>query len=143
MLFFCRFPLKSRFLKEFKIKKWVVFDTTDDVKRDINGYNRYYDSVVSYGGKKYIICSQWVDNLHQNSVAKWIKEKMVNILIDLVKNISVGEKFEIRSLLQDYWYDIDCTIRRVIGKEFKTFILENRLAELGEIKKEAQVYIKL
>ena len=34
MLFFCRFPLKSRFLKNLDTKKQVVFDTTTGQRRE-------------------------------------------------------------------------------------------------------------
>lgn len=131
------------------IKEVEAGQSVDIVKKDINGYNRYYDASISYKGKTYIICSQWVQSLHYDSVKEWIKGKIVSILINLVQNISKGEKFEIKSLLKDYWYDIDNRVRRLIGTEFKIVALEKGLAELSEVKgvkevkNDAQVYVKI
>lgn len=93
--------------------------SVDEAKRDAKGYNRYYDLLVPYQGKQYLICSQWVDNLHQESVKKWIRKIMARILVNAVEKIPKGEKFEVKNILANYWSYIDDVTRRMIGKDFK------------------------
>lgn len=42
---------------------------------DERGYSRYYSGTVSYCGKTYLLCSQWVEDLHRDSLERWIKAK--------------------------------------------------------------------
>lgn len=41
-------------------------------KKDHRGYNRYWNFTVDIYGKQYLICSQWVEELHRNSFNKWL-----------------------------------------------------------------------
>jgi len=44
----------------------------ENQKKDANGYNRYWNFTVEIYGKTYLICSQWVENLHRDSFNKWL-----------------------------------------------------------------------
>lgn len=114
-----------------------------DVKKDAKGYNRYYDSIVLYKGKQYVICSQWVENLHRESVTIWIREKMVKLLVDISTQKMVGEEFEVRDMVAEYWPYIDYATRISIGREFKKVVLEKNFAKLGEKRHNRQIYIKI
>lgn len=45
----------------------------DEQKRDANGYNRYWGNTVRAYGQRYLICSQWVENLHRAKFNDWLE----------------------------------------------------------------------
>lgn len=116
--------------------------SSDEAKRDAKGYNRYYDVPVQHKNSRYLVCSQWVDNLHRESVVEWIRKKMVDILISVAKGIPTGNEFEVRDMLPDYWPYIDHTTRNSIGRGFKKAVLECDIANLGGKRGNRQIYIK-
>lgn len=48
----------------------------EEQKKDVNGYNRYWSNTVEVYGKKYLICSQWVEHLHRDKFNKWLTAKI-------------------------------------------------------------------
>ena len=83
MLFFCRFPLKSRFLEGLDTKKQVVFDTTINFKED-------YFMKMSIGEKKILFVfgcpnrEATVNRLYQvvEMIPDLAEKKVVEVLAD-------------------------------------------------------------
>lgn len=46
----------------------------DEQKRDAKGYNRYYNSPITVHSKQYLLCSQWVENLHRKQLEAWLEK---------------------------------------------------------------------
>ena len=64
---------KDMFNLNFPVLKEVVEDLNfDQQKKDSKGYNRYYDLTIDVNSKRYLLCSQWVENLHRSSFKKWL-----------------------------------------------------------------------
>ena len=42
-------------------------------KCDKNGYNRYYNFLLSAGTDRYLLCSQWVEPLHRRYYEAWLR----------------------------------------------------------------------
>ena len=61
--FYCRFPLKSRFLKDLDIKKQVVFDTTDPGEGVIvwieHGWDPWWGPTSDYHATKELDMKSW------------------------------------------------------------------------------------
>lgn len=45
--------------------------TPERVQYDVG--NNFYTTPLSIGGKRYYLCSQWVENLHREKLEKWIR----------------------------------------------------------------------
>lgn len=112
-------------------------------KKDQKGYNRYYDNVISKGGEQYLICSQWVDNLHKASFEKWLKSKLKEILIDLIDELDSETEFTIKGLLKSYWTYVPYQTRKSLGKDFYIQVRDNRDIEILDKINNIQVYKKL
>ena len=124
------------------LKSLLDGQSSDEAKKDAKGYNRYYDAIVQYKNCRYLICSQWVDNLHRESVVEWIRKKMIDILVSVAMTIPTGNEFEVRDMVPDYWPYIDHTTRNSIGRSFKKIVLEHDIANLGGKRGNRQIYIK-
>lgn len=107
------------------LKKMAKGEDADTCKRDSNGYNRYYETVITVNSDKYLICSQWVENIHRDMLNQWVISKMVFITNKMVRLISSGEDFSIKQLLSDYWEYLPYDIRKVIDKKFRINIANN------------------
>jgi len=72
---------KEVFNLNFPVLKEVPETCNDigEIKKDANGYNRYYDFTLTIYGKKYILCSQWTEQLHREYFEKWL-DKIQNEL---------------------------------------------------------------
>jgi hypothetical protein len=53
------------------LKKVDWTSNIDELKRDPNGYNRYYKTPITIDGEKYLLCSQWYENSKPHLI-KWI-----------------------------------------------------------------------
>ncbi|WP_041139205.1 hypothetical protein [Beduini massiliensis] len=111
---------KEIFNLNFSVLKTVSSkETLDQAKRDTKGYNRYYDTAILVKGKKYLICSQWIENLHRVQAEQWLVDKMVELLGNTVLNIPVGHEFSIHEILSDYWIYMDQSVRKRVSLEFE------------------------
>lgn len=133
---------KNTFNLNFPVLKLVKMgETKDEAKRDAKGYNRYYENSVWFDGKEYVICSQWVDNLHKIYAEKWVVDELVNVLLKLVNKIPSGTKFCVRDVLSDYWPYVGWSMRLRVGNGYKNALDKNTIA-VAEKKTEGQYYIK-
>ncbi len=48
--------------------------TLDEQKRDERGRNRYYNFVLPSNYGQYLLCSQWIEELHRDKFIKWISK---------------------------------------------------------------------
>lgn len=46
----------------------------DEQKRDSKGYNRYYSFSLTVNGRQYLLCSQWIENLHRQKYEEWLEK---------------------------------------------------------------------
>lgn len=60
-----KFNINFPFIKEIDESKPL-----EEQKRDTNGYNRYYNFVLTAYGKKYFLCSQWTEK-HYDGFETW------------------------------------------------------------------------
>ena len=114
-------------------------------KRDQKGYNRYYDLVIDVGGKKYILCSQWVENLHKAAFEKWLELKLMKILIDIVNKLEGGREYIINELLSVYWVFVPHETRKLLGRKFIEKVRNNLIRDVVVLDKKirnCQVYRK-
>lgn len=118
----------------------------DRQKKDQKGYNRYYDIVISVGGKEYILCSQWVENLHKAAFEKWLETKLMQKLLELVNGVQSGIEFTINGLLNEYWSYVPFNTRKLLGKKFVDNVRKNIINDVVELDKKiknCQVYRKV
>ena len=94
-------------------------EVADIVKRDSNGYNRYYDTVIYANKTQYLICSQWVEGLHKTNVESWIITKMCQIIKLSEDNYESDKEIEVSNILRIYWPYIDGSIRKRIELKFR------------------------
>jgi len=110
---------KNTFNINFQVLKAVDENTPiEDQKRDHRGYNRYYDSPIAANNKKYLLCSQWVENLHRKAFERWLEDKLMDILISRIELLSTGTDFGIRDQLSDFWQYVPHNTVRSLGKKF-------------------------
>lgn len=118
-------------------------ETLDSAKRDARGYNRYYDSYVMVNGNRFLICSQWVENLHKSYVETWIANKMAATAKKIADSYSSGTEFNVRDMLAEYWPYIDWLVKKRIGSNFKYIVQECSDIIPTEQKNGCQYYKKL
>jgi len=137
---------KEVFNLNFPVIKEVVKNIEfDQQKRDQKGYNRYYDTVISVRGKDYILCSQWVENLHKDAFEKWLEPKLMIILLEKIENLSSGTEFTVNGVLSEYWSYVPFTVRKLLGKRFVGKVRDNVISNVIELDKKiknCQVYRK-
>jgi hypothetical protein len=64
---------KTTFNINYPVLKLVNSNVNVATQRnDKHGYPRYYSRTVSSYGKTYLICSQWIENLHRAKFEKWV-----------------------------------------------------------------------
>jgi hypothetical protein len=135
------------FKLNFAVLKTVDKDIShvqlDELKRDSKGYNRYYDTPVTIGNSKHLICSQWVENLHKAAFEKWLREKLYEILITLVDELEPDIEFTIKGLLNAYWTYVPYQTRKSLGKEFYNQFKDDLLIQVLDKRNNVQVYKKL
>ncbi len=135
---------KAMFNLNFPVLKRVFSkENLDQVKRDSNGYNRYYDTAVLVNGQHYLICSQWIESLHRSQAEQWIADKMMEVADRLVSNIPVGISFSIQEILSDYWIYIDWSIRSHINLKYKNLAKTYSNIELVSEKEYDLIYRKV
>ncbi|MCM1062045.1 MAG: hypothetical protein NC452_17405 [Eubacterium sp.] len=66
-----KFGLNFPMLKEFDPNPNRPIDMQ---KRDKNGYNRYYKFLLNIHGKQYLLCSQWIEELHRKKYLDWLSK---------------------------------------------------------------------
>ncbi len=133
---------KNVFNLNFPVLKIVkAGEIKDEVKRDAKGYNRYYGDSVWFDDREYLICSQWVDNLHKDYAEKWVLDELVNVLLKLVDKIPSGTEFCVRDVLSDYWPYVGWSMRIRVGHGYKNALDKNTI-EATEKKTEGQYYRK-
>lgn len=103
------FNMNFPVLKE--IRKDIDFK---DQKKDKNGYNRYYDTILSFKGRQYILCSQWSENLHRKSLEGWVESKITDLILRKVKSMKSREEFKVKDLISEY--------NRYISEDLRTGI---------------------
>lgn len=117
----------------------------DQQKKDQRGYNRYYDTIIPYARKEYLLCSQWVENLHRSAFEKWLEPKLMIILIGLVNKLNTGTEFTVNELLSAYWYYVPYKTRKSLGRQFVEKVRSNTINNVIEVDKKiknCQVYRK-
>lgn len=107
------------------LKRLGKGEAVDTGKRDSNGYNRYYETVIDINSERYLICSQWVENIHRDMLNQWIISKMTLITGKKARLMSHGIDFSIKTLLGDYWEYLPFDLRKAIDKRFKLNISDN------------------
>ncbi len=107
------------------LKRLGKGEAVDTGKRDSNGYNRYYETVIDINSERYLICSQWVENIHRDMLNQWIISKMTLITGKKARLMSQGIDFSIKTLLNDYWEYLPFDLRKAIDKRFKLNISDN------------------
>lgn len=133
---------KNVFNLNFPVLKIVkAGEIKDKAKRDAKGYNRYYRDSVWFDGREYLICSQWVDNLHKDYAEKWVLDELVNVLLKLVDKIPSGTEFCVRDVLSEYWPYVGWSMRLRVGHRYKN-ALDKNIVEATEKKTEGQYYLK-
>ena len=133
---------KNVFNLNFPVLKIVkAGEIKDEVKRDAKGYNRYYGDSVWFDDREYLICSQWVDNLHKDYAEKWVLDELVNVLLKLVDKIPSGTEFCVRDVLSDYWPYVGWSMRIRVGHGYKN-ALDKNTVEVTEKKTKGQYYLK-
>lgn len=133
---------KNTFNLNFPVLKLVkIGETKEEAKRDAKGYNRYYGDSVWIDGREYVICSQWVDNLHKDYAEKWVIDALVNVLNKIVDKMSSGTEFCVRDILSDYWPYVGWSMRLRVGNEYKN-TLDKNIVDAIEKKLDCQYYIK-
>lgn len=131
-LFYCKniFGLSYPLLKELKPEEDV-----DSAKRDSKGYNRYYETVIEVNSKRYLICSQWVEELHRISLNQWVISKMVFIASRKLREAKVDTQFTIKTLLIEYWEYLGYDLRKIIDQKIKLDVATNpSIVEVGNIE---------
>lgn len=135
---------KRTFNINFQVLKEVDEKTPiDEQKRDQRGYNRYYDSSIAMGNKKYLLCSQWVENLHRKAFERWLEDKLMDILIYRVELLSSGTEFGIRDQLSDFWQYVPHNTLRSLGKKFYNNAINQGIMEPIDKRNNNQYYKKL
>ena len=110
---------KKTFNINFQVLKAVDENAPiEEQKRDQRGYNRYYDSPITAENKKYLLCSQWVENLHRKAFERWLEDKLMDILITRVELLNAGTEFGISGQLSDFWQYVPHNTLRSLGKKF-------------------------
>ncbi len=56
------------------LKKYEPTLAFEDQKRDVNGYNRYYNFTLSHKSTQYLRCSQWIERLHRERFEIWLQQ---------------------------------------------------------------------
>lgn len=115
----------------------------DEQKRDHRGYNRYYGSPIAAENKKYLLCSQWVENLHKKALERWLEDKLMDILISRVEQLSAGTEFGIKEHLSDFWQYVPHSTLRSLGKKFYNYAINQRNIEPIDKRNNNQFYRKL
>ncbi|MBR0576458.1 DUF1413 domain-containing protein [Proteiniclasticum sp. BAD-10] len=135
---------KKTFNINFQVLKIVDVNTPiEDQKRDLRGYNRYYDSPIVTAKHKYLLCSQWVESLHRKSFELWLEEKLMSILLSRVEVLNTGTEFGIRDLLSDFWQYVPHSTLRTLGKRFNYHALSHGEIDPIEKRNNNQFYRKL
>ncbi len=127
--FYCKnmFGLNYPLLKPITEK-----DDIDIHKRDANGYNRYYESRVSYHDEMYLICSQWVETIHRHALNQWVLSKMSRIVQNRQSTIEPQTVFGIKEILGMYWEYLSFDMRKAIDKQFQIYIEKDAsIVEVG------------
>lgn len=91
------FGLNFPLLKEIKVGEDVKL-----CKKDLKGYNRYYDFEVVSGDKMYLICSQWVEKSHKNLFNVWVQKKLLSIALEKIDKMERGKKISLPEILGEY-----------------------------------------
>ncbi|MEQ8154488.1 MAG: DUF1413 domain-containing protein [Clostridiaceae bacterium] len=128
------------------LKEFDKNSSMDQQKKDQKGYNRYYDTVIPASGKQYLLCSQWVENLHKSSIEKWLEPKLMTILLDVVDKLQSGTEFSINELLSSYWPYVPYGTRKLLGRKFVEKVRNNTVSNVDELDKKnrnCQVYKKI
>lgn len=135
---------KRIFNINFQVLKEVDENASiDEQKRDQRGYNRYYDSPIGMGNKKYLLCSQWVDNLHRKAFERWLEDKLMEILISRVELLNSGTEFRIKDQLSDFWQYVPHNTLRLLGKKFYNYSISQKNIEPIDKRNNNQYYKKL
>ncbi|MEI6133244.1 MAG: DUF1413 domain-containing protein [Bacillota bacterium] len=117
---------------------------TDAQKQDARGYNRYYDIPITNGKNQFLLCSQWVENLHREAYEKWLKNKLIDVIVKMIDQLVQDDEFTVKGLLNEYWSCISFKGRKQLGKEFYYLISNNTVKNVSILDKNAgiQVYKK-
>lgn len=118
----------------------------DKQRKDSNGYNRYYDSILTTGGEEYFLCSQWIENLHREAFETWLVDRLLGLLVIRVNGISENKEFTVNLVLNDYWIYVPHNVRRTLGTKFGSEINKSRVTNVVEVNKKiknCQVYMKI
>ena len=135
---------KNTFNINYQVLKIVDESTPiEEQKRDHRGYNRYYDSPIASNNKKYLLCSQWVENLHRKAFECWLEDKLMDILISRIELLSVGTEFGIRDQLSDFWQYVPHNTLRSLGKKFYNYAVSQGDIEPIDKRNNNQYYKKL
>lgn len=129
---------KRIFNMNFSILKEVDdIKKMDELRKDKNNYNRYYNMTLSAYGKTYILCSQWVKDLHREPLILWLEEKVYNYFITEVNKMDSGKEFTVVSVLNvdGLWLDIRQAINgRKFGKRINIEINNGYLPNVKDTK---------
>lgn len=49
----------------------------NELRIDVNGYPRYYAYTLLIYGKRYLLSSQWAEDLHRSYYEKWLEDKLL------------------------------------------------------------------
>jgi prevent-host-death family protein len=115
-------------------------------KKDQRGYNRYYDTIIPAAGDEYLLCSQWVENLHKSAFENWLESNLMTVIINRVENLESGTEYTIPELLNDYWAYVLYKTRKLLGKKFVEKVRNNSVSNVVELDKKiknCQVYRKM
>lgn len=135
---------KRTFNINFQVLKAVDENTPiEEQKRDQRGYNRYYDSPIAVENKKYLLCSQWVENLHRKAFERWLEDKLMEILISSVEQLNAGTEFGIRDQLSDFWQYVPHNTLRSLEKKFYYHAISQGDIEPVDKRNNNQFYKKL
>lgn len=135
---------KRTFNINFQVLKIVDENVPiDEQKRDQRGYNRYYGSPIKVENRRYLLCSQWVENLHRKAFERWLEGKLMDILISRVELLNPGTEFGIRDQLSDFWQYIPHNTLRSLGKKFYNTALSQGNIKPIDKRNNNQYYKKL
>ena len=133
---------KKVFNMNFPVLKEVRKDIDfKDQKKDKNGYNRYYDTILTFKGREYILCSQWVENLHREALENWAKAKITDLILKKVEAMKPGQEFKDIDLFSSYVTYLSQDFKKYI----KNFIRLNIpfIKNIGLDERGRDRYIKL
>lgn len=135
---------KRTFNINFQVLKIVDENVPiDEQKRDHRGYNRYYDSPIKVENRQYLLCSQWVENLHRKAFERWLEDKLMDILISRIELLNPGTEFGIRDQLNDFWQYVPNNTLRSLGKKFYNSALSQGNIQPIDKRNNNQYYKKL